>query len=184
MTDDIIEHLASIDVFEDHVVVIWIYEHALHASDVWMVKQKYDTSFSYCPNFFRKIFSICFCKKGLRWFFGMCGNCYGIGRRKRDRIGSRRAPIRGWPLAIGAGLTGLRSVVPLCTSLLMSSCSRGKSRNYLDSELYISQISFTALSSYLDITVITFSPDTTLTPSLTLPILPAPSVFPRVHSPN
>lgn len=39
MTDDIVEHLATIDILEDHVVVVLVNNHLAHATDVGVVEK-------------------------------------------------------------------------------------------------------------------------------------------------
>lgn len=38
VTDDIIEHLATIDILEDHVVVVGMGNHLAHTADIWMME--------------------------------------------------------------------------------------------------------------------------------------------------
>jgi len=38
MTDDVIEHLASIDILKDHVIVVLVDDQLSHAADVRMVE--------------------------------------------------------------------------------------------------------------------------------------------------
>lgn len=62
--DDVVEHLAAVDVFEDHVVVMGVHEHRLHAADVRVMKEEDDRGFSDGPNLFREIFRVCFRHEG------------------------------------------------------------------------------------------------------------------------
>ena len=39
MADDVVEHLAAIDVFEYHVVMILVYNHLAHAADVRVIEE-------------------------------------------------------------------------------------------------------------------------------------------------
>lgn len=39
MCDDVVEHLAAVDVLEEHVVVVLMDDHLAHAADVRMVQQ-------------------------------------------------------------------------------------------------------------------------------------------------
>lgn len=37
MTDNIVQHLAPVDILEDHVVMVLVDDHFPHPTDVWMV---------------------------------------------------------------------------------------------------------------------------------------------------
>lgn len=39
MADNIIQHLAAVDILKHHVVMVLMYDHLAHAADVWMVQE-------------------------------------------------------------------------------------------------------------------------------------------------
>lgn len=52
MRNDVVEHLATIDIFEEHVPVIIGADNITHATDVRMVDQGDNGSLSCCADFF------------------------------------------------------------------------------------------------------------------------------------
>jgi hypothetical protein len=46
MADDIIQHLPTIDVLEDHVVMMLVHDHLTHAADVGMMKEHRERCFA------------------------------------------------------------------------------------------------------------------------------------------
>ena len=55
VADDVVEHLATADILEHHVVVVLVYDHLAHATDVRVVKKHRQGSFSQRPNLLRGI---------------------------------------------------------------------------------------------------------------------------------
>ena len=51
MTDNIIQHLTPIDVFEYHVVVMLVDDHFAHAANVGMVEEHGESRFANGTNF-------------------------------------------------------------------------------------------------------------------------------------
>ena len=52
MTYDIIQHLATVDVFEYHVVVMLVNDHFAHAAHIWVVQEHGKRSLPQGPDFF------------------------------------------------------------------------------------------------------------------------------------
>lgn len=51
MADDIIEHLTSIDILENHVVMMLMNDHLSHTTYVGMIEEHRKSGFTYCSNF-------------------------------------------------------------------------------------------------------------------------------------
>jgi hypothetical protein len=82
MTDNVIQHLTTIHVFEDHVVVMLMHDHFTHSTDIWMVEKHGEGCFAECANFFRGVFC------------GLLGGSFRVGAvtmaRRRRRVDSRK----------------------------------------------------------------------------------------------
>lgn len=46
MADDVIKHLTTIDIFENHVVVMLVNDHFSHSAYVWMVEEHRECCFT------------------------------------------------------------------------------------------------------------------------------------------
>ena len=75
MRDDVVEHLSSAHVLEDHVVMIRMNHHLRHPTDMRMMKKKNDGRFSNSSDFFGS-------------FLGDGSGDEGSGGRRRRREGS------------------------------------------------------------------------------------------------
>ena len=74
MTDDVVEHLAAVNVLEDHVVMVLVDDHLAHAADVGMVEEHRESCFPECTNLLRGIFRCLLCRSlGV----GRCCNAAG-----------------------------------------------------------------------------------------------------------
>jgi len=56
MADDIIEHLPTVDVLEDHVVVMLVNDHFAHSTDIRVMEEHGKCGLSKSTNFPRGIF--------------------------------------------------------------------------------------------------------------------------------
>lgn len=56
MSDDIVEHLTTVDVFEDHVVMMLVSYDFSHSADVGVVEEERERSFTDCTDFFGCVF--------------------------------------------------------------------------------------------------------------------------------
>lgn len=52
MADYVVEHLTTIDVFENHVVVMVVDNHLSHATDIWVVEEHGKCRFPEGPDLF------------------------------------------------------------------------------------------------------------------------------------
>lgn len=50
MRDDVVKHLSTIDVFEEHVPMVGRPHDISHATDIWVVQESDDSSFSSCSD--------------------------------------------------------------------------------------------------------------------------------------
>ena len=55
MSDDIVEHLTTIDMFEHHIMMVRMCDHFTHATYVGMEQQHLETAFTYDAHFLRGI---------------------------------------------------------------------------------------------------------------------------------
>ena len=55
VTDDVVKHLATVDVLEDHVIVVLVNDHLAHAAYVRMVEEHGEGRFSECASLFGSI---------------------------------------------------------------------------------------------------------------------------------
>lgn len=51
MTDDIIQHLSTVDVFEDHVVVVLVDDHFAHSTNIRVIEEHGEGSFAESSDF-------------------------------------------------------------------------------------------------------------------------------------
>jgi hypothetical protein len=63
VTDNVIQHLATVDVFENHVVVMLVDNHFPHAADIGMVEQHRERSLSHGSDLLRGLFRSRFCSR-------------------------------------------------------------------------------------------------------------------------
>ena len=56
VTDDIVQHLTSIDVLENHIIMMLVNYHFSHATYVWMIEKHGQGSFAKSPDFLGGIF--------------------------------------------------------------------------------------------------------------------------------
>ena len=56
VADDVVEHLATADVLEHHVVVVLVYDHLAHATDVGVVEQHRECSLAECADLLGGVF--------------------------------------------------------------------------------------------------------------------------------
>lgn len=83
MTDDIVQHLPSVDEFEHHVIVVRVHDHLPHPADVRVMQQERDRGFPDRPRLFRCIAHGCrfllFKPRGqrfpVRWCRLRCRGC-------------------------------------------------------------------------------------------------------------
>lgn len=61
MTDDVVEHLPSVDVLRDHVIMICVYDKLSHATDVWMVQEHAQRRFADRSDLLRGVLRRLFC---------------------------------------------------------------------------------------------------------------------------
>lgn len=55
MTDNVIQHLAAVDVFENHIIMVLVNDHLSHATDIRMVEKHRQRCFAKCSGLFRGV---------------------------------------------------------------------------------------------------------------------------------
>ena len=65
MTDDVVEHLASVDILEQHVPVVVCPDNIAHAADVRVVGQCDDCCFSCCADLLAVFCSFALCSRAV-----------------------------------------------------------------------------------------------------------------------
>ena len=48
VADDVVEHLAAVDILSNHVVVVLVHDHLAHAADVWVIQQHRQRCLAQC----------------------------------------------------------------------------------------------------------------------------------------
>jgi hypothetical protein len=56
VADDVVQHLPSIHVFKDHVVVVLVNDHLSHSTDIRVVQKHGKGGFTKCPNLLGSVF--------------------------------------------------------------------------------------------------------------------------------
>jgi hypothetical protein len=56
VADDVVQHLTSIDILENHIIVVLVNYHLSHATYVWMIKKHGKGGFAKSPDLFGGIF--------------------------------------------------------------------------------------------------------------------------------
>lgn len=121
--DDVVEELPSVHVLKDHVVVVWVDEHVLHAGDIRVMEQEDNRSFANDTDFLAEVLRVCFGEEGFGWaicppFAGRVGRGRVIGSVPAAAVGHCR-----WP-AGRCAVDAVRIVRPLLSLSLSSHLSR------------------------------------------------------------
>jgi hypothetical protein len=79
--DDVVEHLAAVDVFKDHVVVMRIDEHGFHAADVRVMEEEDDGGFADGASLLGQVLGVRFGEEGFGREWWRCLLTAGLAGR-------------------------------------------------------------------------------------------------------
>ena len=98
MADDVIEHLASVDILKDHVVVMLMDDHFTHAADVGVVEQQGEGGLAESADFLGGVLGGLFDRGGVDWGRRRAGSREDLdGKLGDDELGRELGEGAGAP---------------------------------------------------------------------------------------